>query len=65
MTKERSYTRIKLLAKWLYDIAEEIANNTLLNNEDIMILLFSMKNIMSELDTEVTIVLRENSQNTK
>jgi len=65
MTKETSYTRIKLLAKWVYDIAEEIENNTLLNGEDIMILLFNMKNIMSKLDTEVTTVLRENSQNTK
>ena len=65
MTKETSYTRIKLLVKWVYDIAEEIENNTLLNGEDIMILLFNMKNIMSKLDTEVTTVLRENSQNTK
>jgi len=65
MVKEISLVRVKILAKWIHDIAEEVENNKALSDEDIMILLLSLKDIMSDLNTEVTILIRENSQNKK
>jgi len=65
MVKEISLVRIKILSKWVYDIANEISNNKALTDEDIMILLYSLKDTISDLNTEVTIMLRENSQNKK
>ena len=65
MTNEISLVKIKLLAKWMYSVTEEITNNKGLNDEDIMILLLSMKNILSDINTEIEIILRENSHNKK
>ena len=65
MAKEISLVRIKILAKWAYDIANEIANNKALTDEDIMVLLLSLKDTIYDLNTEVTIILRENSHNKK
>ena len=65
MVKEIELVRIKLLTKWLYNIAEEIENNKALTDEDIMTLLLSLRDAISDLNTEVTILIRENSQNKK
>jgi len=65
MVKEIELVRIKLLTKWLYNIAEEIENNKALSDEDIMTLLLSLRDAISDLNTEVTILIRENSQNKK
>jgi len=65
MVKEIDLVRIKILAKWLYDIVEEIENNKALTDEDIVELLMSMKNIMSDIDKEIVIIVKENSQNKK
>ena len=65
MVKEISLVRIKLLTKWINDIAEEIVNNKSLTDEDLTILLMSIKDLISDIDKEILIILRENSQNKK
>ncbi len=65
MIKDIDLVRIKILTKWLYDIVEEVANNKALNDEDIIELLMSAKGIMSDIDKEIVIIVKENSQNKK
>jgi uncharacterized protein related to proFAR isomerase len=65
MIKDIDLVKIKILTKWLYDIVEEIANNKALNDEDIIELLMSAKGIMSDIDKEIVIIVKENSQNKK
>ncbi|ARQ96541.1 hypothetical protein [Sulfolobus islandicus rod-shaped virus 4] len=65
MIKDIDLVKIKILTKWLYDIVEEVANNKALNDEDIIELLMSAKGIMSDIDKEIVIIVKENSQNKK
>jgi uncharacterized protein related to proFAR isomerase len=65
MVKDIDLVKIKILTKWLYDIIEEIANNKALSDEDIIELLMSAKGIMSDIDKEIVLIVKENSQNKK
>jgi len=65
MIKEMDLVRIKILGKWVYDIVNEIANNKNLTEEDIMTLLHSLKDTISDLNMEIVIIIRENLQNKK
>ena len=65
MINETSYIKIKLLSKWLNDIAKEVVNNRALNDEDLIGWLMSMKNTISELDKEIEIMIDEITRNKK
>jgi len=65
MTDETRYIKIKLLSKWLNDISKEIVNNKTLDDEDLIGLLMSMKNTISELDKEIEIMIGEITKNKK
>ena len=65
MTDEISYVKLKLLTKWLNDLANEIEENKTLSNEELVSLLMSMKNIMTDINTEIEIIMRELTQNKK
>ena len=65
MVKDIDLVRLKILTKWLYDIVEEITNNKVLSDEDIIELLMSAKGIMTDIDKEIVLIVKENSQNKK
>ena len=65
MVKDIDLVKIKILTKWLYDIVEEITNNKVLSDEDIIELLMSAKGIMTDIDKEIVLIVKENSQNKK
>ena len=65
MISEISLVKIKLLVKWVYNATEEITNNKGLNDDDITVLLINMKNTLSDINTEIDFLLRQNSQNKK
>ena len=65
MVKDIDLVKIKIMTKWLYDIVEEITNNKVLSDEDIIELLMSAKGIMTDIDKEIVLIVKENSQNKK
>jgi len=65
MENDISIIRIKLFVKWLYEVSEEISNNTLLSNDDLMTLLLSMKNTISDVNTEIDIMLHKITKDKK
>ena len=65
MTDEINYIKLKILSKWLNDLTKEVVNNKALDDEDLIGLLMSMKNTISELDKEIEIMINEITKNKK
>jgi len=65
MIKEIDLIKIKILSKWLHDMAEEITNNKSLINDDIIVMLLSMKNTIDEIDKIIAILISENTTSQK
>jgi len=65
MLNEINFVKLKILSKWLNDLAKEVVNNKALDDEDLIGLLMSMKNTISELDKEIEIMIGEITKNKK
>jgi chorismate mutase len=57
--------KMKILAKWISDIMDEIANNKELSNQDIIEMLMTIKSTVDEIDKIIAIIVRENTTSQK
>jgi len=57
--------KIKVLAKWLCNIIDEITYNKELSNQDIIEMLINVKSTIDEIDKLIMIVIRENTTSQK
>ena len=65
MQKETRYKKIEVLIDRINNVKNELINDKLLYEEDKITLLELIKDLVKDLDKEVTILLNQNSQNKK
>ena len=65
MVRETKYKKIEVLIDRINNIKNELVNDKLLYEEDKVTLLELMKDLIKDLDKEITILLDQNSQNKK
>jgi len=57
--------KIKILAKWISNIMDEIPDNKELSDHDIIELLMIIQSTINEIDKTITIIIRENTTSQK
>jgi len=57
--------KIKILAKWISGIMDEIPDNKELSDHDIIELLMIIQSTINEIDKTITIIIRENTTSQK
>ena len=57
--------KIKILAKWISNIMDEIPDNKELSDHDIIEMLMIIQGAINEIDKTITIIIRENTTSQK
>lgn len=57
--------KIKILAKWISNIMDEIPDNKELSNQDIIELLMIIQSTINEINKTISIIIRQNTTSQK
>jgi len=57
--------KIKILAKWISSIMDEISDNKELSDHDIIEMLMIIQSVIDEIDKTIAIIIRQNTTSQK